>query len=244
MVFFQRVCAQDLNFEQKNFDYTVFDNSYFRNCTFLDCSFTGCKFIGSNFRGSKFRGCDFRYAIFERTIITETLLDTSFPSEENLQLSLARTLRLNFQSLGDNEAVNKAIGLELAAKKVYLKKSWNCNEGYYHRKYEGWLSKTKMFLKWLNFVIMDALWGNGENFIKLFRSTVFILAIMSIIHIVVTEDKSFSDFVNIYCYMPEIFFGLKQPSSYHGSYLTLITITRFGLFGLGMSILVKRLSKR
>jgi len=107
---FQRVVAKEVEFKKADFKYTVFDNCYFRKCKFVGCDFTGCKFTGSNFRGAEFSGCKFDYATFEKTIIEDSLLDNSCPSYENLKLNFARSLRTNYQSLGDAEGSNKALG--------------------------------------------------------------------------------------------------------------------------------------
>ena len=121
---YQRVVAKEVEFEKIDFKYTVFDNCYFRKCNFSKCDFTGCKFVGSNFRGAVFSGCKFDYATFEKTIIDDSLLDNNCPSYENLKLYFARSLRTNFQSLGDAEGANKAIKLELVATEIHLKKAW------------------------------------------------------------------------------------------------------------------------
>ncbi len=122
-----------LIFRNVNFNHCFFDNCYFNNCLFDTCSFIGCKFIGSNFHLCTFTGCNFRYAIFERTQIEDDILDKEAPLEENLKRIFARTLRMNYQQIGDAKAVNKAILLELNATSAYLKKSWSSKETYYSK---------------------------------------------------------------------------------------------------------------
>ncbi len=96
-----------------DFKYCVFDGCYLRQCTFDSCDFTGCRFVGSSFHGSTFTGCKFDYAAFERTIITSDILDTCCPPFENLKLRFARTLRTNYEALGDSDAVNKALSARI-----------------------------------------------------------------------------------------------------------------------------------
>ncbi|HHB75668.1 MAG TPA: hypothetical protein ENK84_03880, partial [Desulfobulbus sp.] len=128
---FLRIVAKGRKFENVNFKYTIFDTTYFRNCVFESCDFTGCKFIGANFYGAKFIGCKFDYATFERAIISNDVLDNCCPGWDNLKLKFARTLRVNFQQLGDSKSANKAIKIELDATEIHLKKSWLSNESYY-----------------------------------------------------------------------------------------------------------------
>lgn len=241
---FQRVNSKERVFKSVDFKYTIFDNCYIRKCTFIDCNFTGCKFIGSNFRGSSFKGCDFNYATFEKTIIDESLLDNSCPPFENLKLHFARSLRINFQSLGDADAANKAIKLELAATEIHLKKAWSSNESYYRNLYDGRITRIRMFLKWLNFVVMDYIWGNGESTWKLVRAALVIMLLMSIIHIFTIKDYSLVALSKAIGYVPQIFLGVEKPHNYAGSYLAFVTFLRLVLFGFFMSILIKRFSKR
>ena len=99
---FLRVVAKGKRFENVDFKYTIFDSTYFRDCVFDSCDFTGCRFVGVNFYGSKFTGCKFDYANFERTIIEGDVLDNCCPGWDNLKLKFARTLRVNFQQLGNS----------------------------------------------------------------------------------------------------------------------------------------------
>ena len=115
---FTRVDAKERKFKKVNFRFTIFDTCYFRKCTFDSCIFVGCRFKDSNFVGSSFIGCEFEYATFEKTLIENDVLDTCAPSWENVQLRFARTLRTNYQSLGDSESANKAFQLELEATEV------------------------------------------------------------------------------------------------------------------------------
>ena len=170
---FLRIVAKGRRFENVDFKYTIFDTTYLRNCVFDSCDFTGCRFVGVNFYGAKFTGCKFDYATFERTIIASNVLDTCCPGWDNLKLKFARTLRINFQQLGDSKSANKAIKVELDATEVHLKKSWRSNESYYRNKYRRW-KRIGKFFEWLNFKVLDFVWGNGESTYKLTRSVVLL----------------------------------------------------------------------
>lgn len=167
---FVRVAAKRQRFVKVDFKYSLFDTCYFRNCVFDSCDFTGCRFSGSSLHGSTFSGCTFDYSTFERSIVANDILDTGCPRAENLKMRFARTLRMNYQQLGDAESVNKAIGVELQATAVHLYKAWRSNERYYREKYKG-CERIKMVEKWASFKTLDLIWGNGESYLKLLRAT-------------------------------------------------------------------------
>jgi hypothetical protein len=74
--------------------------------------------VNTQFSGAKFSGCKFDYATFEKTLIDARVLDTECPGLENLKMRFARSLRTNFQQLGDADAVNKAMRVELSATEI------------------------------------------------------------------------------------------------------------------------------
>src|SRR6266567_5082317 len=117
---FVRLVAKERRFIRIDFKYSIFDTCYLRKCVFDSCDFTGCRFIGTSLYGSSFSGCKFDYSIFERTIVDDDLLDSGCPGMENLKMRFARTLRMNYQQLGDSKSANKAIRVELDAMEVYL----------------------------------------------------------------------------------------------------------------------------
>jgi uncharacterized protein YjbI with pentapeptide repeats len=130
---FTRLVAKDRRFTKVNFRYSFFEHSYLRDCHFDSCDFTGCRFTNTNLAGSKFSGCTFNYAYFEKTLVEPAILETECPSYENLKLRFARTLRINFQQLGDAGAANKAMNVELAATATHLRKAAWSNEAYFQR---------------------------------------------------------------------------------------------------------------
>jgi hypothetical protein len=165
---FIRLVAKGRRFVKVDFKYSIFDTSYLRNCTFDSCDFTGCRFVGTNLYGSSFTGCKFDYSNFERTLIDSDILDTECPGPENLKMKFARTLRVNYQQIGDAASANKAIEVELKATEIHLHKAWSSNESYYRKKYAKW-KRAKVFAEWVEFKTLDFIWGNGESTIKLIR---------------------------------------------------------------------------
>ena len=239
-----RGVAKDKKFTNVDFKYTIFDTCYFRLCTFEDCDFTGCRFLGSNLVRSTFQNCKFDYAVFERTQISSEILDTNCPGWENLKLKFARTLRTNFQSLGDSEAVNKAIALELDATEAHLLKAWMAPEAYYRSKYKGW-NRVKVFLQWFSFKILDLIWGNGESAWKLLRTVAVLLLAMALIHVLVFGDPSkVSEYWSAIWEMPQVLLGVSKPMQYPGGYLATIFLARLIAFGFFMAIVIKRFNRR
>jgi hypothetical protein len=241
---FIRVGSKADTYKNVNFSHTYFDNCYFRNCVFDSCNFNGCKFINSNFASSKFLGCKFDYATFQNTFVDEEILDTGFPGYDNLKLKFARSLRTNFQGLGDAESANKAIQLELEARESHLKKSWKSNEAYYRNKYKG---KNRFFayLKWFRFKMQAFVWGNGESTIKLLRSGLLLWVLMTIYDVFKFGNlNEISSYWASFVKMPQIFLSMEKPADYSDVYLSIIYIIRIIAFGLFMSILLKRYNKR
>lgn len=241
---FLRLVSKSKRFEKVDFKYSIFDTCYLRNCVFDTCDFTGCRFIGVNFSGANFNGCKFDYATFERTIIASDILDNCCPGWDNLKLKFARTLRVNFQQLGESKSANKAIQVELEATEIHLHKSWKSNESYYRKKYQSW-NRAGKFFEWLNFKVLDFVWGNGENTYKLIRSVGILLFAMAIVDVLKFKDPAkISNYWNSMITMPEVFLGVSSPVAYPNWYLAFIFFTRLVAIGFFMSIIIKRFNRR
>jgi hypothetical protein len=242
---FLRTVAKGMEFKNVDFKYSIFDTAYFRNCVFDSCDFTGCRFVGVNFYEAKFSGCKFDYAIFERTIIANDILDDCCPGWDNLKLKFARTLRMNFQQLGDSKSANKAIKVELGATENHLKKSWSSNESYYRNKYRSW-KRIGKFFEWLNFKVLDFVWGNGENPYKLTRFVILLLIGMALIDVFLgsQDTTKVTTYSNAILKMPEVFLGVTSPKYYQSWYLAVIFFMRLVAMGFFMSIIIKRFNRR
>lgn len=241
---FVRLVAKGRRFVNVDFKYSIFDTSYLRNCTFDSCDFTGCQFVGTNLYGSEFTGCKFDYSNFERTIVNSDILDTECPGPENLKMKFARTLRVNYQQLGDASSANKAIEVELKATEIHLHKAWGSNESYYRKKYAKW-KRAKAFVEWVQFKTLDFIWGNGESALKLIRSTVIVLFFMAIIDVTVFGNPQLlTNYVNSMYKSPQILLGVLAQDNYPKSYLTLIFFVRLVTFGFFMAIIIKRFNRR
>ncbi|EOG3604877.1 pentapeptide repeat-containing protein [Enterobacter ludwigii] len=241
---FERLVALNIEFKNIDFRYCIFDAAYIRKCSFDNCNFTGCRFINCNFTGTSFNGCKFDYASFDKTHIDNDILDVGCPGPENLKLKFARSLRVNYQQIGDSKSANKAIAIELQATEAHLHKAWDSNESYYRQKYKG-RERFYMYLEWIQFKALDIVWGNGESTIKLIRAVMIIILLMSLNHVWCYGDvwsvKSYLDALEI---SPQILLGTLTPSGYATPYITLITFVRLVMFGFFMSIIIKRFNRR
>jgi len=240
---FQRVSAKNRRFTNVDFRYSTFENCYLRNCVFDSCNFTGCRFIGTNLTGTAFSGSTFDYVQFERTAIESDVLDTCCPALENIKSRFARSLRVNYQSLGDSVSANKAILVELEATRAHLYKAWSSNEAYYRKKYQG-LRRLKQFLAWLNFRALDLLWGNGESPLKLGRSVLLVLILIGIADAFAHRNPLLvTDLWQTVLYAPQVFLGTVS-SPFPGLVTAAIVTIRLVMFGLFLSILVRRFARR
>ncbi len=244
---FTRLVAKGKRFERVDFRYCTFDASYLRDCVFDSCDFTGCRFVSCMLQGSSFSGCKFDYATFERTLVDIDVLDNNAPAFENLKLRFARTLRMNFQQIGDSESVNKAIQFELQAIQTHLHKSWACNEQYYRRKYKG-MARVGAYFRWLKFRFLDVLWGNGESTAKLIRSAFLLVGVVSLIDVWHMRDPMrLSSYSDAFCCAPQLLLGTADSTNstdYSKGYLAFLVFFRLVAMALFLSVIIKRFNRR
>jgi hypothetical protein len=241
---FIRLVAKGWRFSKVDFRYSTFDACYLRNCVFDDCDFTGCRLVSTNLHGSSFVGCKFDYATFEKTDIDVDVLSSGCPGNENLTMRFARSLRVNYQQLGNADAVNRAIAVELDATRVHLEKSWRSKESYYRKKYAG-ARRAVQLLRWLEFKMLDWIWGNGESIGKLLRAVAVMIVLIAGIDVVGFGDPRWvGSYEHALMAAPSILLGVEVPKHYPTLYLTLIVFVRLVLFGFFMAIIVKRFNRR
>ncbi|MGL6014244.1 MAG: pentapeptide repeat-containing protein [Shewanella oncorhynchi] len=241
---FERLVAKKIEFKNIDFRYCIFESAYLRNCSFENCDFTGSRFINSNLVGSSFNGCKFDYASFEKSHVDSDILDVGCPGPENLKLKFVRSLRINYQQLGDAKSANKAITIELQATEDHLYKAWNSKESYYRKKYKGW-SRIEIFIEWIDFKVLDYIWGNGESTLKLFRTVLIALLAISICHSYVNgKSNNLNYYFESFVLSPQILLGVLSPIGYSSLFITVIVLFRLIMFGFFMSIILKRFNRR
>ncbi len=150
---------------------------------------------------------------------------------------------MNFQSQGDNEAVNAAITVELSATEIHLLKSWNSNDHYYRAKYKNW-DRIRQFLKWLRFRSEKFIWGNGERIDKLLFFVFYLWITMTFYDVFTYRDPVLlSSYWDAFISTPYIFF-VASPSNFPNWFTALVVAARLFCFGLFMSIVIKRFNRR
>lgn len=236
-----RFVSKSRRYENVDFKYTIFEHCYFRKSKFIDCDFTGCKFIACNFDGASFDGCKFDYSNFDRVIIDPSILENSCPGAENIRLRFARSLRVNFQQMGDAAGANRAVRTEINATNEFYFKSWHSSESYYRRKYKG-VDRLWMFIKWLSFRALDAAWGHGENLWKLIR-----LSLILCTAVVLTDYYSSPGDTDIFvslAEMPQILLGVRYPEHMNQTMVSFFIFARYIIFALFITIFVRRFARR
>jgi len=242
--FFVRLVAKRRTFRNVDFRYSTFSDCYLRDAKFDSCDFTGCHFVSTNLHGAIFSGCSFEYATFEKTSVDPTILDTEYPKQENLRMRFARSLRLNFQSIGDAAAVNKAMRMELEATGTHLFKAFASSEEYYRKKYRGILW-WKVLYAWLLFRLGDFVWGNGESLKRLVRCVVLILIAMTLYDALNFGDPRISrTYWDAFLRSFDTFMGVQVATTYPGPYVAVVTLIRLIAIGFLLSIIIKKFNRR
>lgn len=248
---FRDTGAKKLEFKDCDFSYCLFERAYFHGCEFVDCKFIGSRFVDCNFRNTAFDGCDFEYAVFKSTLVSHKQLLRNLPAWPNVRRELLRTLRINAENIGNEEAVKEYVREELAASREHLKKAREGKESYYAKKYKGLASKITIYWQSMSLWLDWHLWGHGEYPGKLIRTIVLILIISTFYRLF--NDNTLSEnttLLTVYSltiqYLIEnmyVFVGVL-PDKYPGGLGALLALARYISLGLFISVLYKRLARR
>lgn len=234
----ERVFAVRRRFENVSFKQAVIKDSYFRNCEFVDCIFVGAHISSSNFQGARFQGCDFSYTTFEKTDIGLDILTHNLPPHENLKQELARSLRVNYASVGNYEGVNRAILVELAATLEHYCKVAFSGEAHYRKKYKG-TTRVSYALRYIGFGVLEKLWGNGERPWRLVP-VALIVWLLAAGYAFVAGGVSLAEAGATAA--TAIVLGNSGPFPVTG--IVTLTLVRYVILGMFLAALVKRLARR
>jgi uncharacterized protein YjbI with pentapeptide repeats len=105
--------ATGITFRKCVFQHCLFERCYFRNAIFQDCDFTGARFVDCNLRGAQLITCKLEYTSYRGTVLDRAQFASNLPLWENVKGEVARSLRINAQSLGDYEGVNYFVNVEM-----------------------------------------------------------------------------------------------------------------------------------
>lgn len=241
---FVRLNALRIKFKNVSFEHSLFDGCYLRNCVFDSCDFTGCRFIGSNLHQSSFPGSKFDYATFERCQVDPDILTAAAPPAENLKMRFARSLRMNFQHIGDAKAVNQAITLELEATSRHLLESWLSEKEFHRKKYPGLLRVVQFFV-WVEFWVLHFIWGNGESVPKLLRTIVIAMLVIAVYDAnALKASATIVDYWESLKLAPAIFLGAVIRAHHSIAAASTIVAAKLVALSLLTALLVKRFGRR
>ncbi|WDF65467.1 pentapeptide repeat-containing protein [Flavobacterium sp. KACC 22763] len=243
---FVRAVATDFIFKNIDFSKTIFDNCYLKDCRFINCKFEGAKFSNSNLQGSYFRDCNFDYVTFEKTFVDYEIFECA-PKWDNLRFRFARSLKLNYASIGDYIKASKAVTVELQATLGHLRSSWSSGDPHYSIKFGGFEKRMKQLYKWTKVHFLDFIWGNGESLRRLIRFNFIVFLALSVVEVFTSESKyGFLEFLEtLFVNIPSVYFGLKVENFEYSNYILLpLTILRLVSFALLMSIITKKYNRR
>jgi len=234
----KRVGATGKVISNANFSYCILEDCYFKNCKFRNCNFNGTIFRNSNFHASKFENCNFEYAEFHGARFPEYILESS-PSKENLHQKFAQRLKVNFQNLGEQKLALLATKAELSATERFLFKAWfDSKDGsYYRKKYPG-RKRAFKFVEWSTFRILKFVWGNGQSFTYLARTTGVAIISVAVVSYFVRTDES-TGIIETALKSPALFFGSYKETVPEYFNATILVI-RLILFSLFISMLVRK----
>lgn len=239
----EKIVIKDLSFE-----HSYFNNCKLRNIHFDNCSFVNCYFYNCDFSKSSFSNCDFRYSMFKGTLVNADIFNTA-PRENNLLMKFSNNLRINYRDLGDKSGEDLAIQYELQANEDYLYDSWNSDNHYYRKKYQGF-ERFKKLIEWCGFKLNKFIWGNGESFNRLMLSTLITLISLGVISSLIGNDswsakKLFSIILGVFSYFVGGLDNSEATCIIQNEIIKhIIIILRAVFFGLFVSILIKKYSKR
>lgn len=159
-------------------------------------------------------------------------------------MRFARSLRMNFQQVGDAKAVNEAITQELDATARYLLESWRSEDEYHRKKYPR-LLRVRQFLAWVEFWVLHFIWGNGESISKLLRTIIIVMMIIAIYDANASSGSAtILDYWESLKAAPAIFFGTLSRQSHTIAAASTIVATRLIALSLLTALLVKRFGRR
>lgn len=248
---FKNTGAKRITFKDCNFHYCFFERAYFHCCQFVNCKFIGARFVDCNFRGASFDSCDFEYATFKSTLIDGHELLKNLSARPNVRRELLLTLRLNAESIGDAKSVKIFVREELAASREHLKKARQAKEEYYASKYSSLPKRIQVYGESLKVWLDWNLWGHGEYPWRILRTVIIGLVLASGFRIVesgvITDSlpigKAISTIISHFMDVTKTFVGIV-PNDFPSGLAAILSLFRYIVLGLFISVLYRRLSKR
>lgn len=177
---FVRIGAKNAEFNSCSLTQCQFEDSYLRKADFRDVDLTGSTFRNCNLEKATFKGCTLRYCTFQSTRLDRDEIIGCLPVEPNLRRDLSRNLRRNFEELGDKDAADVFLNLEIDAHEQELLGAFRRKTDYYRAHYTG-VDQAVAGLKLLGSKLSGIVWGYGHRVRRLLVSYIILTLLFSMV---------------------------------------------------------------
>lgn len=178
--FFTRIGAKNAQIKNCALTQCLFEDSYLRKARFVNVDFTGSTFRNCNLEKASFQGCKLQYCSFHSTRLNHEEIIACLPGEPNLRRDLARNLRRNFQVLGDKDAADKFLDLEIAAHEKELLCAFRRKTAYYKTHYSI-IEQVMAGVSLLGSKLSGLVWGYGHRVRRLLGSYLCLTLLLGLI---------------------------------------------------------------
>lgn len=177
---FQHLGLRDVVLKDSSITQSLFEDCYMRKARFENVYLTGSTFKNCNLERASFQGCDIKFCIFENTRLNRDEIISCLPVEPNLRRNLARNLRKNFEALGDKEAADVFMNIDIKSYEQELLAIFRRATEYYKKKYNQ-IDQIKAGLKFIISKASGIIWGYGHRISRLLTSFIVIAFIFSLV---------------------------------------------------------------
>jgi hypothetical protein len=240
----------------KNGDFLqcVFDEVYARHALFENVNFSGSYFKNCNFSNSTFYHCDLSFCKFEKCDLPYKSIMSCLPSEPNIRRELARSLKVNYQGLGNKKIADIFLDIEIEANEQELMAIFKSSETYYKQRYD-WGQRFSSLFEWGWLKAAGLVWGYGHRILRLIISYLVLMSSLSILLALshssfkevstgITKSLTYSEsFIVVYGE------SIKYPYDFSAigtfAHVIIFIVRLFGIIYLGLfgATLYRRISK-
>jgi hypothetical protein len=162
------------------FFHTRFTDCYFKNTSFKRVRFIDCFFEHCDFDGAVFLECGLEYSEFRLSRIAYRQIEECLPTGwQNVLFRLARSLRMNAQSMGDYDEYRRFLSLELEASERHFLYMFTKYDGYY-QKYR-FVDRLRALKSWIVMLLDRWLWGHGESWTRVLFFAIAVVMVFAVI---------------------------------------------------------------
>lgn len=237
--------GKQITFRDCDFSHSLVKSSYFHRATFIRCKFVGTAFVDTNLRGAKFEWCDFEYATFRNTPVLVREVLKNAPNWENARRELARSLRKNYDALGDVDSAREAFFAEMEASCEHWRSAARGVTQYYIGHYQT-MARLIAGLRYVSLTFSRWTWGYGESPLRL---AISILVLNVLLALALVRDTGCSNLPMLQALSLQLqtFLGAVDPASTckpSPGFMALETFCRLVTLGLVGTLVVRRFAGR